>query len=206
MFFCCVYLQLPENIDAKLPPEVGKFIDVVQSACEVQVHSSLDKVRQLLVNLAEDLEAVIKCIRFTLKFPSKQSKFVFLSTLLEGDLSHKIAAVVYDEDFCSKFTTISDDVKLMKEEQKVALQSVLEQITDLITVNIYFKVDQIIDQEPMRAEQTVQFQFSLAASKLLRPHHDTKSGDTQSATRQIKEYLKQDADVYELFERTMFGK
>ena len=184
---------------------------MVQRACEIQVNNSLDKVRELLVNLADDVELIIRCIEIVLKFGSKLSKLSFLDSLLKKELPHLIAAAIYDDGFCKQFKTIADDVKksgdkVMHDDHVRILENFLEQITDLISVNIYFKVDQLIDLQPTPPAQTSTFKFSIAAAKLLRPPHDTQKGDIKAATEQISEYIEQDSSIHELFKRAMPGK
>ena len=84
---------------------------MVQRACEIQVNNSLDKVRKLLVNLADDVELIIRCIEIVLKFGSKLSKLSFLDSLLKKELPHLIAAAIYDDEFCKQLKNIADDVK-----------------------------------------------------------------------------------------------
>ena len=197
------FLQVPENNQFNWPPQIVDFVDTLQRACEVQVHNCREKLKQLLAPLAVQIEATINCIKVLLTFPNKQSRYTFLESLLQGQLSHTIASLIYDKEFCSQLTTINDRLRDLDNDIHLPmLQFFLEHLVDLITVHIYFRVDQLIDLK-RDADSSYEFRFHVAAAKLILPHHDSEHGDITAVTLQIADYLKQDADIFSLLKEAL---
>lgn len=182
----------------------------VRDACEIQVGESLENVRRILNQLAEDVDASVKCIEVLLKFPSKQLKLAFLEQLLQKDLSHQIAQTVYNQEFCSQLTSIHENMETvegghLEETQKEELEYFLEQITNLLTIRTYFRVGQLVDHSSDANEMLREFRFQISAPKLLMPHHDTRFSDMVGICHEMDRYLKQDPSVHRMFLTSLAG-